>query len=41
MSALIGIEIGPASTAICVAQPERRESDVHFLVRLSFTFRGW
>jgi hypothetical protein len=33
MSALIGIEIGPASTAICVVEPERRDDSIHFLVR--------
>lgn len=33
MAALIGIEIGTTSTALCVVQPEWRDSDAHFLVR--------
>jgi hypothetical protein len=33
MGALIGIEIGAASTAICVAEPVRRDDGIHFLVR--------
>lgn len=33
MSALIGIEIGPSSTALCVVEPVRRGSEVHFVVR--------
>lgn len=33
MGALIGIEIGAGSTAICVAEPDRRAGAVHFTVR--------
>jgi hypothetical protein len=33
MGALIGIEIGPASAAICVAEPERRDGQVHYRIR--------
>jgi hypothetical protein len=33
MGALIGIEIGAGSTAICVAEPDRRAGAVHFSVR--------
>lgn len=33
MAALIGIERGPASTALCVVEPERRDRSVHFNVR--------
>jgi len=30
---VVDAEDGPASTAICVVEPERRETEVHFLVR--------
>jgi hypothetical protein len=33
VGALIGIEKGPASTALCVVEPERRGNEVHFIVR--------
>jgi hypothetical protein len=33
MGALIGIEKGPSSTALCVVEPERRGNEVHFIVR--------